>query len=148
MYHAAARIITWSTPAGLTVEHTPLFMGRATESAIVSLWGSHHSTVPLSYVPDVPPPPLRYIKNEKYEEKCPVLRSVVNEGRNQGAGVNDDDEYDADGVEIDDVIAEGQPDVENNAPSIHLTDRGLLFATERIGRQTRQEIFCNSCDRM
>ena len=37
VHHSAGRLITWSTPAGLIVEVTPLFLGRATESAIVSL---------------------------------------------------------------------------------------------------------------
>jgi hypothetical protein len=37
VHHAAARIITWSTPAGLTVEHSPLYMARATVTAIDSI---------------------------------------------------------------------------------------------------------------
>ena len=46
VHHTAGRLITWSTPAGLTVEVTPFYLGRATESAIVALWGSHYGIVP------------------------------------------------------------------------------------------------------
>jgi hypothetical protein len=46
--HSAGRLITWSTPAGLIVEVTPLFLGRATETAVVALWGSFNGTVLLS----------------------------------------------------------------------------------------------------
>ena len=102
-------------------------MGRATESAIVSLWESYHSTVPLSQVPEIRTPPMQYIKNEKYEERCPVLRSVVKEGSNQGQEIDDDDENDADMIEVDDVLAEGRPEIESSSPPIHLTDRGLGF---------------------
>ena len=139
VHHAAARIITWSTPSGLTVEHTPLFMGRATESAIVSLWGSYHATVPLTQVPDIRTPPLLYIKNEKYEERCPVLRSVVKEGRNQGQERDYDSGDDADMVEIDDVLAEGRPEVESNSPPIHLTDRGQGFLLRMRERESEEK---------
>ena len=125
VHHSAARIITWSTPAGLTVEHTPLFMGRATESAIVSLWGSYHSTVPLTQVPEIPPSPLIYVKTEKYEERCPLFRSVVKEGRNKGPD-NDDDEGN-DAAELDDAIAEAEADNGTQAPPVHLTERGQNF---------------------
>ena len=53
--HSAGRLITWSTPAGLIVEVTPLFLGRATETAVVALWGSYHGTVPLSKIPEITP---------------------------------------------------------------------------------------------
>ena len=96
VFEKSARIITWSTPAGLTVEHSPLYMARATETAIVSLCGSYHSTVPLSKVPDIRPPPLCNVKTEKYGESCP-LAAVIKENRNRGAdnenGERDSEKY-------------------------------------------------------
>ena len=35
----AFRLITWSTPEGLTFEHTDLFLGRVSEKKLVYLWG-------------------------------------------------------------------------------------------------------------
>ena len=40
--HAAARLIAWSLPCGLAVEHTNPFLGRITEGALVALWGKHY----------------------------------------------------------------------------------------------------------
>ena len=136
VHHAAARIITWSTPAGLTVEHSPLFMGRATESAIVSLWGSYHSTVPLSKVPAERPPTLRAIKTEKYEEKG-SLSAVVKEGRNNGDNI----EYDqnVDNVDDDDELAEEQADNVSPAASINLTARGIKFLERMRERQSESK---------
>ena len=35
----AFRLVTWSTPHGLTFEHTDLFLGRVSEKKLVYLWG-------------------------------------------------------------------------------------------------------------
>jgi hypothetical protein len=37
-------------PYGLTVEHTPLFCARATESRLVELWGAHLVGIPVGYL--------------------------------------------------------------------------------------------------
>ena len=145
VHHAAARIITWSTPAGLTVEHSPLFMARATETAIVSLYGSYHSTVPLSKVPDIRPPPLCNVKTEKYGESCP-LAAVIKENRNKGAdnrnGESDTDDDDDDDDDDDNVsvVSIGEElecldDNRGHAPSIHLENRGRDFIERAIERQ-------------
>ena len=39
VHAAAARCITWTTPSGLTFEHTYLSTGRVTENALVDLYG-------------------------------------------------------------------------------------------------------------
>lgn len=125
VHHAAACIITWSTPTGLTVEHTPLFMGRATESAIVSLWGSYDSTVPLPQVPEIPPPPLTHIKTEKYEERCPLFCSVVWEGRNRGPENNEHEV--TEGAELDDALAEAEADNGADTLPVHSIRSGQNF---------------------
>ena len=66
--HSAGRLITWSTSAGLIVEVTPLFLGRATETAVVAVWGSHYVTVPLSKIPAIAHLPLQFVKAESYKE--------------------------------------------------------------------------------
>ena len=40
VHACAGRCMTWTTPTGLTFEHTKLFGGRATEVSLVKLWGS------------------------------------------------------------------------------------------------------------
>lgn len=42
VHHAAVRIISWSLPWGLYVEHTDPFLGRSTESSLVHLWGENY----------------------------------------------------------------------------------------------------------
>lgn len=37
--HSAVRCISWSTPTGLSFEHTDLFFARITEKRLVELWG-------------------------------------------------------------------------------------------------------------
>jgi len=44
--HSAARGISWSIPDGTNVEHTPLFLARATESSLVALWGERLVKIP------------------------------------------------------------------------------------------------------
>ena len=46
VHHSAARGVSWSLPAGLNVEHTALFLARATETAIVELWKSRLKKFP------------------------------------------------------------------------------------------------------
>jgi len=41
VHHSAVRWINWLTPEGLSFEHTDLFLGRASEKAVVRLWGPH-----------------------------------------------------------------------------------------------------------
>jgi len=36
--HSAFRCITWSTPSGLTIDHTDMFLGRCPEKKLVELW--------------------------------------------------------------------------------------------------------------
>jgi DDE superfamily endonuclease len=42
VHHAAVRIISWSLPWGLYVEHTDPFLARATEGSLVHLWGKKY----------------------------------------------------------------------------------------------------------
>ena len=133
--HAGVRICTWSTPSGLTFEHTPAFMARATETAIVSLWGSYWDVVPLSKVPEVKPVSLKFIKTEKYEEKCPILNKVIGENRNKGAG--EEDMLDENEIYEDNNEAEFDNDEAGEAevvlkkmPSIDLVNRGTNFIDE------------------
>jgi hypothetical protein len=140
VHHPAGRLITWSAPSGLNVEHTPLFMARATESAIVALWGSYHSTVPLSKVPEVSPDPVFLMKAEKYEEKCPILAKVIKEGRSKGVR-NEDEDEDEDENEIyesDDEEAEAKAH-ETKGNSINLTKRGQQFMLRMRERETEKK---------
>ena len=134
--HAAGRIITWSTPSGLTVEHTPMYMARATESAIVALWGSYHGIVPLGKVPLDKPPLLKKVKAENYEEKCPVLAKIIKEGRreNNDAERNDDD---SELLAVNDEHEEAQADGKNNVLSIDLTERGQQFLRRMREREAQ-----------
>ena len=113
-------------------------MVRATESAIVSLWGSFHGTVPLTQVPEVRAPPLLYIKNEKYEDRCPILRAAVKEGRNEGPGNGSGEINDIDVDEGDDDLVEGMANGESNAPPIDLTERGLNFLLRIEERESEE----------
>jgi len=40
MHAVAARCMTWTTPMGLSFEHSPLFGARLTDTGIIALWGS------------------------------------------------------------------------------------------------------------
>lgn len=140
VHHAAARIITWSTPAGLTIEHSPLYMARATETAIVSICGSYHSTVPLSKVPDIRPPQLCNIRTEKYGESCP-LAAVIKENRNRGAD-NDRGESDSDddeSVDSNDEELEAPHESRDHAPSIDLENRADHFLKKMLDRQSEDK---------
>ena len=44
--HSGARCNTWTTSAGLTFEHTALFMARATEGRLVALWSRALAKIP------------------------------------------------------------------------------------------------------
>ena len=44
--HSGARCNTWGTAAGLTFEHTALFMARATEGRLVALWRRALAKIP------------------------------------------------------------------------------------------------------
>ena len=139
VHHAAGRIITWSTPSGLTVEHTPLYMRRATESAIVALWVSYHGIVPLEKVPLIRPPLLINEKAERYEDKCPILSDIIKESRKNNAIREDDDEDDSEAVAVDDELEEAQADNNNSAPSIDLTERGQNFLTRMRDREVQNK---------
>lgn len=39
VHASAVRCISWSTPMGLSYEHTDLFLGRVSEKKLVELWG-------------------------------------------------------------------------------------------------------------
>ena len=141
--HSAGRLITWSTPAGLIVEVTPLFLGRATETAIVALWGSSHGSVPLSKVPEIAPPPLQFVKAETYKENK-LLTAAIREGRNNGGGVIDDNAdnvLNAESVEVDDSEMERilnanemPPDVDT-VPSVKFRGRSESFLVRSRDRE-------------
>jgi hypothetical protein len=44
--HSAARVVTWTTPAGLTFEHTDVFLARVSEKKLVELWGPRLAKCP------------------------------------------------------------------------------------------------------
>lgn len=139
VHHAAGRLITWSTPSGLTVEHTPLYMGRATESSIVALWGSYHGVVPLDKVPEIRPDPLRNEKAERYEDKCPILSKIIKEKRIKDAEREDVDNDDGELVVDDDELGEAQADNNDSAPSIDLTERGCNFLDRMRKREAENK---------
>ena len=49
VHHSAARCISWSTPMGLSFEHTDLFLGRASEKRLVELWGPRLKKCPRGW---------------------------------------------------------------------------------------------------
>lgn len=137
--HVGARIISWSTPSGLTVEHTSPIMARASESAIVALWGSYWDTVSLTKVPDEKPMSLKYSIVEKYEENCPLLKQIVKENKNNGNknnNENDDENNDSDNSDEDDIINKQdeesddenvEPQIKRRSDPINLTNRWKKF---------------------
>ena len=139
VHHAAGRIITWSTPSGLTVEHTPLYMGRATESAIVALWDPYHGVVLLDKVPPIRPPLSIYEKAGRYEDKYPILSDIIKESRKKNAIREDEDDDDSKAVAIDDEVEEAQADNNNSAPSIDLTERGQNFLNRMRDREAQNK---------
>ena len=49
VHHSAVRCILWSTPQGLSFEHTDLFLGRASEKKLVELWGPRLKKCPIGW---------------------------------------------------------------------------------------------------
>ena len=49
VHHSATRCISWSTPQGLSFEHTDLFLGRASEKRLVELWGPRFKKCPQGW---------------------------------------------------------------------------------------------------
>ena len=49
VHHSAVRCISWSTPEGLSFEHTNLFLARATEKSLVELWGPRLKKCPQGW---------------------------------------------------------------------------------------------------
>ena len=49
MHHSAVRCISWSTPQGLSFEHTDLFLGRASEKRLVELWSPRLKKCPREW---------------------------------------------------------------------------------------------------
>ena len=49
VHHSACRCISWSTPMGLSFEHTDLFLGRASEKKLVELWGPRLKKCPRGW---------------------------------------------------------------------------------------------------
>ena len=141
VHHSAGRLITWSTPAGLIVEVTPLFLGRATESAIVSLWGSYYGVVPLSTVPKIPPPPMHFVKTENYKENGSLFSSLIRNERRRGNALDDNADVVLNGEneDIDDVVVEAQADADGGVPSISMTDRSKTFLSRMRDRVTRTQ---------
>lgn len=40
MHHSAFRVLTWSLPCGAVIERSPAFLARASEKAIMNIWGN------------------------------------------------------------------------------------------------------------
>ena len=49
VHHSAVRCISWSSPMGLSFEHTDLFLGRAPEKRLVELWGPRLKKCPRGW---------------------------------------------------------------------------------------------------
>ena len=49
VHHSAVRCISWSTPQGLSFEHTNLFLGRVSEKRLVELWGPRLKKCPRGW---------------------------------------------------------------------------------------------------
>jgi len=49
VHASAVRCISWSTPMGLSYEHTILFLSRVSEKALVELWGPRLQKCPRGY---------------------------------------------------------------------------------------------------
>ena len=48
-HHASTRCISWSLPNGTSFEHTDQYMAKASEKALVELWGPRLHKVPAGY---------------------------------------------------------------------------------------------------
>lgn len=139
--HSAGRLITWSTPAGLIVEVSPLFLGRATESAIVSLWGSYHRTVPLTKVPEIELPNIAFTKTESYKDRSIILTAAIREERMRARarGADDDIVLDADNEDANDEILEAEADANASVLTISLTSRSIDFLQRMRDREVRTQ---------
>ena len=49
VHHSAVRCISWSTPQGLSFEHTKLFLARVSEKSLVELWGPRLKKCPKEW---------------------------------------------------------------------------------------------------
>ena len=49
VHHSAFRVISWSTPAGLSVEHTHMYFGRPPEPTLVELRGKRLRKCPAGF---------------------------------------------------------------------------------------------------
>lgn len=49
VHHSGVRCISWSTPQGMSFEHTCLFLARCTEKKLVELWGDRLDKCPAGY---------------------------------------------------------------------------------------------------
>ena len=49
VHHSAVHIISWSTPQGLSFEHTDCFLGRVSEKKPVELWGTRLKKWPIGW---------------------------------------------------------------------------------------------------
>ena len=139
--HSAGRLITWSTPAGLIVEVSPLFLGRATESAIVSLWGSYHGTVPLTKVPEIELPNMVCTKTESYKDRSIILTAAIREERMRARarGADEDIVLHADNEDANDEILEAEADANESVLAISLTSRSIDFLQRMRDREVRTQ---------
>ena len=142
--HSAGRLITWSTPAGLIVEVTPLFLGRATETAIVALWGSYHETVPLAKIPVIACQPLQFVKAENYKENK-LLTAAIREERNNGGVIVDENADNVLNAEIDDsemdriMNATEIPQDSDTVPSVKFRGRSVSLLIRSRDRERRTQ---------
>jgi hypothetical protein len=49
VHHSGVRCISWSTPQGMSFEHTSLFLARCTEKRLVQLWAERLRKCPPGY---------------------------------------------------------------------------------------------------
>ena len=114
-------------------------MGRATESAIVALWGSHYGIVPLCK--DILLPALQFAKTENYKDNGSLLSALIRNERKRGSTLDDnaDDVLNGENEELDDVIVEAQADAGDSVPSISMNERSKVFLNRMRDRVTRTQ---------
>lgn len=129
------------------MEVTPLFLGRATETAIVALWGSYHETVPLKKIPDIASQPLQFVKAENYK-KNKLLTAAIREERNNGGVIvdeNADKVLNAENAEIDDsemeriLNANEIPQDADTVPSVKFRGRSVSLLIRSRDRERRTQ---------
>lgn len=100
--------LNWQTPSGLSVEHTPPYLGRTTETALAKLWGSYAGTVPTlaEADPAVVSLPLCNSKAVGSADRKRSVRSAIAAAQTLPPGGAQHEEGQADGNRLGDHAGE------------------------------------------